>query len=296
VSRFRWVTVLALVLATAAGCGRVPAGADRNLVDDWSMLGEAKVPVPEVGDCWSTDTSEVYDIVDVPGGVVQAPCENSHVIETAYVGQFTGAQADADRVPSLDQLADQYKVCDEETAKYLGAAWANGRLRLLVYPPTSGQWKGGARFFRCDVAALRTEAGLLDPRKETLKGTLQAGGSMLLGCTNQVGTKESWSDLTPTACTAAHDTEFVGVITAAIGTYPADDKAMDTAYSDKCWAQVRAFTGSPDSVLDKADVRYGYWMMADKNEWKAGLRTARCYVMLPKKVTRSLKNIGGAAI
>ncbi|GAB3851282.1 septum formation family protein [Dactylosporangium cerinum] len=295
-SRFRLVVVLALVLASAAACARVPAGTDKSLVDDWSMLGEAKVPVPATGDCWRTDASDVYDIVDVPGGVVQAPCENSHVIETAYVGQFTGAQADADRAPSLEQLADQYKVCEEEATKYLGGAWASGRLRLLVYPPTSGQWKGGARFFRCDVAALRTEAGILDPRKETLKGTLQPGGSMLLGCTNQVGTKESWSDLTPAACTAAHDTEFVGVVISAIATYPADSKAMDTAYSDRCWAQVRAFTGSPDSVLDKADVRYGYWMMADKDEWASGLRTARCYVMLPKKITRSLKGNGGTAI
>ena len=187
-SRFRLIAVLTLVLASATACGRVPAGTDRSLVaDDWSMLAEAKVPEPRPGDCWRTDASEVYDLIDVPGGVVQAPCENSHVIETVHVGQFTGAQAEAERAPSLEQLADQYKVCDDEATKYLGAAWATGRLRLLVFPPTSGQWKGGARFFRCDVAALRTEAGLLDPRKETLKGTLQPGGPMLLGCTNQVG-------------------------------------------------------------------------------------------------------------
>jgi hypothetical protein len=296
VLRFRLIAVVALVLASAAACGRVPAGTDRSLVDDWTMLGEAKVPVPAVGDCWSTQTSEVYDIVDVPGGVVQTPCDISHVIETTYVGQFTGAQAEADRAPSLEQLADQYKVCDEALAKYLGGPWTSGRLRLLVYPPTSGQWKGGARFFRCDVAALRTEAGLLDPRKETLKGTLQAGGAMLLGCSNQVGSKDSWSDLTPAECTAPHDTEFVGVVASSIGTYPADDKGMVAAYSDKCWAQVRAFTGSPDSVLSKADVRYGYWITAGEDEWKSGLRTARCYVMLQKKVARSLKGNGTAAI
>ncbi|MEV0128873.1 septum formation family protein [Dactylosporangium sp. NPDC050688] len=294
--RTRTAAVLVAVLALAAGCAPAPRGADRDLVDDWAMLAAAKIPEPKAGDCWTTDASQVDNVIGAPGRVVGAPCENTHTIETAHVGHFTGAQADALQPPDPGDLAEQYKVCDIETTNYLGGGWASGRTRLLVYVPASRQWVAGARFFRCDVAALRSEAGILDPRKETLRGTLAPGGPMLLGCSVRVGALASWSDLTPVACTAPHDVELAGVVMAKTGTYPADDKGMEAAYDDACWDKIRAFTGSPASVLDTADAGYGYWMMSDEDEWKSGLRAARCYVMLKKKITRSLKGNGSAAI
>ncbi|WP_327010951.1 septum formation family protein [Dactylosporangium sp. NBC_01737] len=288
------VAVLALVLAAAAGCAKVPKGVDRDLVDEWTMMAEAKVPEPKVGDCWTSAASDIYDVMDAPAAVTQTPCDYSHFAETVHVGQFTGPQADADRAPLLADMAEQYKTCNAEAAKFLGAPWANGRLRMLVFPPSNSQWHGGARFFRCDLAALRTEAGVLDPRKETLKDTLQPGGTMLLGCSVRVGAIESWDDLTPAACTAPHDVEFAGVVTSAIGTYPVDGKAMEAAFDDACWDRIRAFTGSSNSTLSK--VSYGYWGLSGQDGWKAGDHDARCYVMLSKKISRSLKNNGSAAI
>jgi hypothetical protein len=191
-------------------------------------------------------------------------------------------------------MAEQYKVCNAEATKFLGAPWANGRLQLIVFPPSNSQWHGGARFFRCDIAALRTENGVLDPRKETLKDTLQPGGTMLLGCSVRVGTIERYEDLTPVACTAAHDSEFVGVVTSAIETYPADSKSLAAAFEDRCWERVRAHTGSSDKTL--ADVGHGWWGIAGRDGWKAGNRDARCYAMLEKKISRSLKDNGSRAI
>ncbi|MDG6103379.1 hypothetical protein [Dactylosporangium aurantiacum] len=41
---------------------------------------------------------------------------------------------------------------------------------------------------------------------------------------------------------------------------------MQAAYDDAGWDKLRGFTGSPTSVLDKADVRYGYWMAGGEDE------------------------------
>jgi hypothetical protein len=298
VVRLRLPAVLAVglvVLIAVAGCARVPSGVDRELVDDWSMMGEAKVPEPAVGACWTSSSSDVFAIMDRPGTVLQTPCDSSHFVETVHVGHFSGALAEVDRAPTLEQLAEQYTICDAELTKFLGAPWTHGRLRVLVMTPTNTQWHGGARFFRCDVAATRTELGVLDPRTETLKGTLAVGGSMLLGCGTRIGAIESWDDITPVACTAPHDAEFVGTAHPAIGSYPADSKATEKAFADPCWAQVRAYTGSSERTL--ADVGYGYWPLAGEHEWKAGQRDARCYLMLEKRtISRSLRNNAGQAI
>lgn len=296
--RFRvWpAAVLALVLVGAAGCTQVPAGVDKDLVDGWAMMAEAKVPEPHDGDCWTTQADKVYGLIDVPGAAVQTPCDFSHVLETVLVGHFTGPLADSDRAPSLGQMADTYKACDAELTKFLGSSWQNGRVRLVVSQPTNSQWHGGARFYRCDVAALRTEHGVLEPRKTTLKGTLAAGGEMLLGCSVMVGSGDSWTDLTPAACTAAHDVEFMGVVTAKTATYPGDDKALTAAFGTGCQSQIRTVTRIPDNNLGRAKASYGYAQIAGEDEWKVGNHNAWCYVMLPKKITRSLKGAGNITI
>ncbi|MET7426550.1 septum formation family protein [Dactylosporangium sp. NPDC005555] len=295
--RFRMVAVLALVLAAATGCVKVPAGVDRDLVDEWTMMGEAKVAEPRAGDCWATKADNVITLISTSLSLVQTPCDLSHVAETVHVGHFTGALADADQAPDLADLADTYAVCDAELTKFLGGSWQVGRLRMLLYAPTSRQWKGGARFFRCDVAALRSERGILDPRTETMKDALQAGGDMLLGCGTRIESGASWTDVDPQACTAPHDVEFVGNVTSVSAVYPTDTKTRTAAWSTGCLNRIRSYTGSTDSVLAKAKTAYGFWPLAvGEPEWKAGNRNARCYISLPKKVTRSLKNNGKAAI
>ncbi|MEV0128874.1 septum formation family protein [Dactylosporangium sp. NPDC050688] len=295
--RVRLTAVLVAVLVLAAGCARTPQGVDKDLVDDWAMMAAAKVPEPEPGDCWTTQSSRIGDIAASPVAVVQTPCEMSHVAETAYVGQFTGALADADRAPSADGMAETYKACDAQVATFLGGSWQDSRLRMIVYPPTTTQWRGGARFYRCDVAALRTERGILDPRTQTLKGALQSGGELLLGCGSKVETGGNWTDVDPAACTAPHDTEFVGVVAAAGAVYPADAKARSAAWGTGCLNKIRSYTGMPDSTLAKAKAGSGYWQIAlSQDEWKAGNRSARCYVTLPKKITRSLKGAGNITI
>jgi hypothetical protein len=290
------IAVLALVLAAAAGCARTPAGVDKDLIDGWSMMAEAKVPEPEVGACWTTFADTVWDLIEVSVATMAAKCDTPHVVETVHVGHFTGAPADADRPPSLDQMAEQYTACEAELAKFLGGSWRTGRVRMLVYAPTSTQWRGGARFWRCDVASLVNLAGAMDQRTASLKGSLLPGGDRLLGCATR-GTDDSWSDMTPAACTAPHDMEFLGLVPSKTATEPADQEGLKAAFGAGCLDRLRAYTRASDNTLYKAKARYGYLQLAaGKEEWAAGNHDAVCFLLLPKQISRSVKNNGNVAI
>ncbi|GAA4260280.1 septum formation family protein [Dactylosporangium darangshiense] len=287
--------VVVLIGGALSGCA-VKAG-DGDLTDDWAMMSAPKVPEPETGSCWTTSATEVSDLT--PSNVTQTTCDLTHTFETAKVGHFSGTAANSSSPPSPSQLADAWTDCDKAVADYLGAEWQAGRVYVQVTPPTSRQWTGGARFYRCDVASLRTEAGIFDPRKETMKGTLASGGELRLTCGTQVGTtNDSWDDITPAKCTDPHDVEYVGFVSSPTNDYPTGSKAVDDAFSKACEAKMLAFIGmSRSSWSSQKSLYYGYWMTADKDEWTAGNHTARCYLMIDKKkINRSLKGAGDVAV
>jgi len=59
------MAVLALVLVTAAGCAKVPAGVDKDLVDEWAMMGDTW---PEAWDRFNN-----MQVVSDPIGTVLFP-------------------------------------------------------------------------------------------------------------------------------------------------------------------------------------------------------------------------------
>ncbi|MEV4508283.1 septum formation family protein [Dactylosporangium sp. NPDC049525] len=289
--------VLALTLAAAAGCTAVPAGVDKDLVDEWAMIGEAKVPEPSAGACWTSSATYIDKIVTTPIATTATPCNGPHIIETVHVGHFTGATADADQPPAPDKIAETYTACEAEVTKFLGGSWKAGRVRMLVYPPTATQWRGGARFYRCDVASLKGMLGALEQRAASLQGSLQPGGDRLIGCAAMNGTIDTWKDVTSVVCTAPHDVEFMGVIASKSGTFPQDKDAWKAAYDTACVDQIRSFTNGAINALASAKARYWYApIAANGQEWGAGNHSGVCYVLLPKKLTRSLKNNGKAAV
>jgi hypothetical protein len=296
VKRIAAVAVAVVLAGALGGCSGVKAG-DGDLVDDWAMMSAAKVPEPPVGSCWASSATEVDDLA--PGKVTQTTCDLQHVFETVKVGHFAGTAASSSSPPSPSQLTDAWADCDKAASDYLGGEWQGGRVYVTVASPTSKQWSGDARFYRCDVGALRTEAGVFDPRKETMKGVLASGGDLKLTCGTQVGTTaDSWDDITPTKCTDPHDVEYVGSVTSASNDWPADGKAVDAAYSKTCEAKMLSYINmSRGSWANQKALYYGYWMTGDKNQWTAGNHTARCYAMIDKKkINRSLKGAGDISV
>ncbi|MET7426549.1 septum formation family protein [Dactylosporangium sp. NPDC005555] len=292
------VAVLALTLVAAVGCAKsVPSGVDKDLVNGWAMMAEAKVPEPEAGACWTSSAGDVDKIVSVPVATTAVPCTDKHSIETVLVGHFTGAAADGDLPPTLDRMADTYAACDAEVTKFLGGSWQLGRVRMLVYPPTATQWRGGARFYRCDVASLTGISGAIEDRTASLQGSLRAGGDRLHGCAVMDGGIDKWTEMTPAACTAPHDAEFMGLITSKSGAWPADKTAAKAAFDTACVDKIRTFTGGAINALANAKAQYWYPRVASSaEEWSAGNHNAHCFVMLPKKISRSLKGNGSKAV
>jgi hypothetical protein len=261
------------------------------------MIAEAKVPEPKTGDCWTSYADDVWDIIEVPAATAATTCGVEHIVETVHVGHFTGALADSDRAPTLEQMGEAYTACETEITTFLGASWQLGRTRMLVYAPTNTQWHGGARFYRCDIASVRNLRGVMEQRTASLQGTLQADGDRLLGCGVRATADGPWTDMTPAACTAPHDMEFLGLIPSKTAPMPTGTDAVKAAFGDGCLNQLRAYTHSSDNTLYKAKLRYGYNRVASgANEWTVGNHNAHCFVLLPKKITRSLKNNGNAAI
>jgi hypothetical protein len=284
------------LVAAAAGCGPAKAG-DGDLLDDWAMLAAAKVAEPAAGACWTTSATDTAELTDTRA--YQQPCDMDHVFETASVGHFTGDAASGSSAPTGAKLAAAWAECDEAASDYLGAEWQSGRVYVAVVAPTDRQWAGGGRFYRCDVGALRTEAGMFDPRKTTMKGALAAGGDLRLSCGTQVGvTQDSWEDITPTPCTEPHDVEYVGTVSSPTNDYPSDDKAYDAAFGKTCEAKMLSYIGmSRTSWASQKALYYGYWMTGVKSDWAVGNHTARCYAMIDKKkINRSLKGAGDVSV
>jgi hypothetical protein len=284
------------LLGALGGCAGVKAG-DGNLTDDWAVHAAPKVPEPAAGSCWTTTATEVSDLASV--GFTQAPCDMSHTFETVKIGHFTGADAEHHLPPAPSAMTAAWADCDKAAGEFLGGEWQAGRVNVVVAPPTSRQWNGGARFYRCDVAALRSEAGVFEPRRTTLKGTVAEGGELRLGCGVQVGmTADTWDDITPAKCTDPHDVEFAGTISSASADYPKDSKAVDAAFDKPCEAKMLAYTGMSRSHWNaQRALFYGYWMTGSTEDWAAGNHSARCYLMIDKKkINRSLKGAGNVSV
>jgi hypothetical protein len=292
------IAVLACTVALAGalgGCG-VKAG-DGDLVNGWPMLGAPKVPEPAVGTCWSTSATEVDKLTQT--SMIQTTCDLQHVFETVKIGHFTGSVASSSTAPNASDMTDAWTDCAQAATDYLGGEWQSGRVYVTVIAPTSRQWGADARFYRCDVGALRTELGLFDPRNGSMKGTLASGGELRLGCGNQVNTTDnSWDDITAAKCTDPHDTEYVGSVTSASSDYPSGSKALETAFDEACKTKMLSYIGmSRSNLSSQKALYYGYWMIAGKDGWAQGNHSARCYAMIyKKKINRSLKGAGDTQI
>ena len=62
--RSRMTAVAVLLLAAVTGCtASVPGGVDKDLVNGWAMMPEAKVPEPRAGDLLAIMTAGAYGAV-----------------------------------------------------------------------------------------------------------------------------------------------------------------------------------------------------------------------------------------
>ncbi len=291
----RWMAAVALggvaVLALAS-CAK-PAGVDGDLINDWPVIGEPAVFVPDAGTCHPQLREVGYLSSYQP-----VECGTPHLAEIAHVGDFTGEVAARINPPPAGspdfRLA--WRNCDERVSQWLGGDWRTARLKFTVVLPSSAAWSGGARWFRCDVSEVQSAADDWQvPANGSLKGALDGASPLAHTCFKpQDVTRDHVGELAPTPCDQPHQSEFAGVYTAADVPYQAALK--DEAGVDRgCTAVIAAFLKVADRRLVAESVGWIYFHPS-RESWAAGDRGVQCFVWLDWDVSRSLRGAGVKAL
>ena len=292
--RGRWLaagTSGALVLALLSGCAP-PAGVDGQLADDWPAMSEPTSFTPPADTCYGAD----YTVSASLGEFDSVDCSALHRTETIYVGTFTGKAAAGTAAPpaASAELRAAYAQCDKQARDFLGKDFRHGRLWLGVVVPSANGWRGGSRWFRCDLLEKADHENLGDTvnRRGSLRGALTTASALSLTCYQVKAQKDGRIDSrTPSDCAKAHNSEFVGVFGTAVTTYPAtavDWNRLHTA----CRKVIARYVGVPDDANLK--YRTGTVVVPGSAvDWQSGNRGVRCYLYASDKTfTKSLKGAG----
>ncbi|MEU4570635.1 septum formation family protein [Micromonospora sp. NPDC023956] len=287
----RWLRACALggVAALAlAGCG-VPEGTDGDLVDDWSAIPAATVFQPESGTCHPAGTS--LNFLSSYGPV---PCDGPHHNETVHVGTLPAEHADRSTPPAAGSPAwlFAYAECEKAANRTLGADWRSGRIDLQTMLPSEYGWRGGARWFRCDIAEVnRLDGPTTKTRTGSLKGALDGAAPLAHRCFNVKLAGGKVDDMAETSCTTAHHAEFVGVHQDTASDH-ADLVSGSSQAHKRCLSMVAAYAKVPDDSNLKYRAGTIYYHPS-KDEWEAGNKGVQCFLWLSdRSLKRSVKGGG----
>ncbi|WP_229067785.1 septum formation family protein [Actinoplanes sp. DH11] len=288
---------MSAIVLLAAGCGGSSA-VDGDLTNNWGAMAVATSFRPVAETCHlanfaATGPRSTYEEVD---------CEVLHRTETVFVGEYTGAAAEAEQPPAGASTAGKaaYRTCDTRTNEYAGGPWRHARLWIGVTNPSPAGWDGGARWFRCELVELDSieDDGALVQRIGSLRGALENESSELMLTCYDIGRDERGSITTMPAvdCAQKHEAEFVGIWDApAKASYPKGDATWEEFHGG-CRMLVARYVGVPDD----ADLRYrtGVVSLPGNTEvWAQGDHGVRCYLWLEgAELTGSLKGKGTKAL
>jgi len=292
--RLRAAALSSLLLL--AGCGN-PGGVDGNLTDGWASIGTPTGFTPVARTCHLAN----YSPVGTRSAYEEVDCDLKHRTETVFVGEYPKPAAEASAPPSEGSAGSRaaYQVCDERTTLYVGAPWRTARLWIGVTHPSPAAWKGGARWFRCEVleiSSVEDDGGLVMRRgslRDALKGS--ASGLGLTCYAIELDSAGAISTMPGASCGATHNAEFVGVWRAGDLPYPKRDDQW-TKFHDGCRSLIAKYTRVPDD----GDLQYRAGVVSlpgGEDVWALGDRGVRCYLWLDgAALTGSLKGKGTKAL
>jgi hypothetical protein len=290
--RFGAALTVVGALVALAGCAGLPPGVDGNLTDNWPVMPEAKVGVPAAGACYTAPYSRVwigdFNTVDCTTG--------THTLETAFVGTFTGADAERSAPPRSDSPAMPalYAECQKGANDYLGGDWHAAYVSLQPVLPSDAAWGGGARWFRCDLIHYSDPYANAVVDHGALKGDLAGARTAAAGCVTTTEDKDK-RVLTaiPIDCASPHQAEFAGLFTAPDVPYPTDKTARDRMVHDGCEGVVATFLGF-QSISQWVNQSVGWWPLGwSQEQWKLGDRTTQCYAYAYTKSGKFVGSVRG---
>ena len=252
----------ALVAMLLAGCGLTAGHA--------ATPTSAPPPspfVPAAGACHPTVEPIVRRSTYAP-----VDCARSHRAETAYVGTFTGPDADRSTPPPSDSDATKnaFRGCDPEATKYLGADWRSGLLTIQIVVPGADDWSAGSRWYRCDLVTWDRlgDRGVAVEHTGSLRGEFTRTSPLAHGCFNQDKDK----NFVPLPCTKPHRFEYVGIWTAPEETYRSVADHPDPVY-ERCRTLVGAYTRNAEFGRNS-----GVWyQLPTPGAWTLGDHGVRCF-------------------
>jgi hypothetical protein len=296
--RYRVGLLVLCVALVLGGCARPPAGVDGDLTNDWPAMAAAKVPVPESGKCYAALASDGW-----AEDLSPLPCAGPHMTETAFVGMFTGADADRSAPPATGSpaRAGAFAECRKNVTEYLGGDFMLGRMNLGLVLPSSNAWTGGARWFRCDISRYNN----LHDYTEVADGTgsardgLRGARPLALTCATETDDgKGSVTDERVADCAQPHNAEFAGLFTAPDIPWPTDENERLNLASHGCEGVVASYLGLPGGRMTNPVLGWTS-QQPSKDQWSLGNRTVRCYAVGFKgnsvngmRFTGSVKGIG----
>jgi hypothetical protein len=282
----RAALLVAAVVSVVAGCSRPTPGIDGNLVNGWSQMPEATVPVPADHAC--------YALADLATVRPPVECTTTHVAETFHVGTFTGEDAARGTPPLIGGAGRRkaYEECASSAKTFLGDDWRTGRPDMALTLPKDAYWEGGARWFRCDLMASNVHTDKSQEITQSLQGALAGNRPFGIGCVNIAVTNAAVDSITDIACSAPHNGEFAGVFEGPDVPYPTDDAKRSEQTKAGCLTVIAGFTGVPND----SNIIYRTGLVRSPfgaEEWGLGNRGARCYLWHSGKTfTSSLKGAG----
>jgi hypothetical protein len=260
-----------------AGCAGLPAGTDGNLTNGWPAMPQATITVPVAGACYLT-----HYLGTGSGDVGVVPCATqTHYVETAYVGAFTGADAQRSEPPAYDSpaLPGVYPQCQKGADDYLGGDWHTAYVELGIVVPEKDAWRGGARWFRCDLTHISSLDHTTVIDRGVLKGDLAGPRATAIGCVTTIVDKSTKDVISSPAvdCASPHMAEFAGSFTAPDVPFPSDKAARNKLLDAGCRPVVATFLGFSDAGQWQ-NTSVGWWPSGvSPDQWKLGDRVVRCF-------------------
>jgi hypothetical protein len=280
-----------------AGCAGLPAGTDGNLTNGWPAMPQATATVPKTGACYPGRFVDPGRLVRVwADDLSPVDCATTHYSEVALVGTFSGADAQRATVPDTDgpAMPAVYGQCVKAASDYLGGDLHTALVRLEVELPTNAAWRGGARWFRCDLVHLTDPFATAWVDHGSLKGDLTGARIAAYGCVDTTeGANRVILTSRPADCGSPHAAEFVGTFTAPNVPLPADRAGRDKMLDDGCGPLVAAFLGY-SSVSQWRNQAVGWWTLGwSQDLWNLGDRTTQCFAYAYTKSGKFVGSVKG---
>lgn len=288
----RWIGMIAAggtVALALAGCGN-PAGVDGTLTDDWAALPEPAMFVPTAGTCHPS-----FQEVGTRRGYSPVDCTQPHEVETLHLGTVTDAAAGRDAPPAAGSAGRRAvrADCVKRVNKLLGGDRLTARIGLAVVFPSTAAWRGGARWYRCDVYE-RDSVDLKNAiqRSGSLRGVLDRPSELAHTCFRPTLVKDDLDRMVEITCTAKHRGEFAGIWSAPSGwSHTTVFKNSDQVHK-ACRGVIAAYAKIPND----GNIRYrvgSIYYPPSAADWKDGERGVQCFLwMNDRDLTRRMKGAG----